>query len=81
MVLRPLHVDERRDPDEEPPPLPIPDAHELADILLDAADGDVLGLERASESRIVSLHFNSLDILSPADEYKVLRDGEKRRSR
>ena len=45
MILRSIDVEHRGDLDEEPPPGPLPDAHELPHILLDAADGDVLDLE------------------------------------
>ena len=45
LVLCPVHVEHGADLDEEPPPLPVADAHELADVLLDAAHGDVLGLK------------------------------------
>jgi hypothetical protein len=37
-----VNVEERRHPDEEPPPRPIPDHEKLPDVPLDAADGEIL---------------------------------------
>ena len=45
LILRSVDVEHRADLDDESPPLPIANAHELADVLLDAAHGDVLGLK------------------------------------
>ena len=45
LILRPVNVEHRGDRDEQPPPGPLPDPHELPDILLDATDRDILNLE------------------------------------
>lgn len=37
-----VNVEERRHPDEEPPPRPVPYHEELPDVPLDAADGEIL---------------------------------------
>jgi len=44
LILGPVDVEHGGDLDEQAPPGPLPDTHELAHILLDAADGDVLDL-------------------------------------
>jgi hypothetical protein len=41
-----MDVEHRCELDEQAPPRPFPDSHELPDILLDAPDRDVLHLER-----------------------------------
>ena len=46
LVLCPVNVEHWSELDEQPPPGPTPNAHELSDILLDAADGNVLNLQK-----------------------------------
>ena len=41
-----MNVEHWSELDEQPPPGPTPDAHELSNILLDAADGNVLNLQK-----------------------------------
>ena len=45
MIFRSVDVEKRVELDEESPPRPLADTHEFADILLDATDRNVLGLE------------------------------------
>ncbi len=45
-----MDVEHGGDPDEEPPPLPVAHADELAHVLLDAPHRNVLGLEKQKQN-------------------------------
>jgi hypothetical protein len=46
LVLGPVDVEHGRELDEQAPPRPLPDRHELPHILLQAPDGDILHLRK-----------------------------------
>ncbi len=57
LVLRPVDVDERGDPDQEPPPGPVADTNELPDILLNATNGHVVGLQEVDDIQLLKASF------------------------
>lgn len=50
LILGAVDIQHGCEPDEQPPPWPVADTHKLAHVLLDAADGDILGLQRQQRS-------------------------------
>ena len=46
LIFGSVHVEKRGDSNQQSPPMPITNTHELSDILLNTTNGDVLGLKK-----------------------------------